>query len=267
MSPPYPASHDDVICFITKLYNDGCSPSTITTKMSAISYAHKMRNLPDPTSHFMVSKVLTGMRKTAPSADTRVPLTFTMLTNIISAIPSVGWSHFWATTYQAMLSLSFHAFLRPGEITDSPNNLQFQDITIHPNQKITITFHRFKHHVGEPYLIDILPGQLPSCPLLLLTKFLNIRGSLPGSLFCDASLKPISYSQYNNAFSAVKTLLQLPPALSPHSARIGAATHAASIGIPELIIQKMGRWSSDAYTKYIRVTSFSTQSVGYDRSK
>ena len=38
-----------------------------------------------------------------------------------------------------------------------------------------------------------------------------------------------------------------------HSFRIGAATSAVAAGIPEAQIILMGRWSSDAYKKYIRI--------------
>ena len=37
-----------------------------------------------------------------------------------------------------------------------------------------------------------------------------------------------------------------------HSFRIGAATAAAAAGVPAHTIKIMGRWSSDAYTLYIR---------------
>jgi hypothetical protein len=40
----------------------------------------------------------------------------------------------------------------------------------------------------------------------------------------------------------------------PHSFRIGAATEAKRFGIHDDVIKKWGRWTSDAYTKYIRFT-------------
>jgi hypothetical protein len=39
---------------------------------------------------------------------------------------------------------------------------------------------------------------------------------------------------------------------SSHSFRIGAATTAASAGIPDHLIKTLGRWSSNAYLLYIR---------------
>ena len=41
-----------------------------------------------------------------------------------------------------------------------------------------------------------------------------------------------------------------------HSLRIGAATHVAAQGYMDNQIKAMGRWKSDAYKKYIRISSF-----------
>lgn len=41
-----------------------------------------------------------------------------------------------------------------------------------------------------------------------------------------------------------------------HSFRIGEATHAASLGFSDQVIQKLGRWNSDAFKHYIRILSF-----------
>ena len=213
-----------------------------------------MRGVSDPTSHFLVGKIMTGIRKTSPSSDVRLPITLPILYSIIEAIPKVGWSNYMATAYQAMISLSFHAFLRPGEVTESVNILNYENITFRTGS-ITITFFRFKHHVGDPFSIEILQGETLICPIRLLGNFIKLRGTTPGPLFCRSSLKAISYSEYNKAFATIRTFLQLPGTITPHSARIGAATHAASMGTSEILIQKMGRWKSNAYLKYIRIST------------
>ena len=43
--------------------------------------------------------------------------------------------------------------------------------------------------------------------------------------------------------------------ISSHSLRIGAATAAAAAGIPHATIQVLGRWTSDAYKSYVRMTA------------
>ena len=45
------------------------------------------------------------------------------------------------------------------------------------------------------------------------------------------------------------------------SFRIGAATYAAKQGVPDDKITHWGRWKSDAFKKYIRITSL--ESISY----
>ena len=49
--------------------------------------------------------------------------------------------------------------------------------------------------------------------------------------------------------------------VSTHSFRIGAATAAAAAGYPRWAIQAMGRWSSDCYRQYIRITDNTISSM------
>ena len=44
------------------------------------------------------------------------------------------------------------------------------------------------------------------------------------------------------------------PGINTHSFRIGGASAAASAGIPNSTIQILGRWSSDSYRRYLRMS-------------
>ena len=43
--------------------------------------------------------------------------------------------------------------------------------------------------------------------------------------------------------------------INTHSFRIGGASAAAAAGVPYFVIQQLGRWSSDAFKRYIRLST------------
>lgn len=43
----------------------------------------------------------------------------------------------------------------------------------------------------------------------------------------------------------------MPEHFALHSGRIGGVTRLAAMGVAEAVIQKEGRWSSDAYKAYV----------------
>ena len=166
----------------------------------------------------------------------------------------MGWSYFNTTLFKAMLILSFHGFLRPGEMTNSVNSISFLNTTLSPSA-VTLKLLSYKHSKGKPAVLKIKPTNDQFCPLKSLAQYLLVRGSHKGNLFCDSRGKPIPYLWYNTMFRAVTSSAKLNPALRPHSARIGAATWAAMQGVPEDRIKRMGRWVSAAYGRYLRLPS------------
>ena len=49
--------------------------------------------------------------------------------------------------------------------------------------------------------------------------------------------------------------------LNTHSFRIGGASAAASAGVPDSVIQILGRWKSDAYRRYIWLSDTTVSDV------
>ena len=45
---------------------------------------------------------------------------------------------------------------------------------------------------------------------------------------------------------------RLGEGFSSHSLRIGLVTTAAASGVPDNVLQQLGRWSSSAYNGYVR---------------
>ncbi|MCP4262981.1 MAG: tyrosine-type recombinase/integrase [Planctomycetes bacterium] len=88
-----------------------------------------------------------------------------------------------------------------------------------------------------------------------LLNFMNVRGNQQGFLFCRPSGSPISYAEYREWFRVAASFLGFSQRLSPHSLRIGAATHAASTGMTDCAIRQAGRWASNSFVRYVRMPS------------
>ena len=70
-------------------------------------------------------------------------------------------------------------------------------------------------------------------------------------LFVTSRGKPVDLQIFGLILDHVCTITGLDR--SPHSLRIGGATSLIQRGIPDVIVQLLGRWNSDAYRSYIRL--------------
>ena len=90
---------------------------------------------------------------------------------------------------------------------------------------------------------------------MALANFLAVRGPLSGPLFCYTDGRPLTHQLLSSTVQSIVRLVGLPGNYSGHSFRIGAATTAASRGVPDHLIKTLGCWSSDAYQRYIRTSA------------
>jgi hypothetical protein len=161
----------------------------------------------------------------------------------------------------AMYLLAFHAFLRIGEITvnnsktHNPNLIQFHQISIHNDQAV-LTFSAFKHHHGPPVILAVQSQHSPCCPVSHLSQYISARGSSAGPLFQFPNGAPVSRNFFHQQLAMSLSWSNASSRfIRSHSFRIGAATAAAAAGHHDEAIQRMGRWKSSAFKKYIRIPS------------
>ena len=75
----FPASVPLIGTFIAHLLNTGLSPASVTSRMSAIAFFHKLFQFPDPTANFLIRRILLGAHKQLSHFDTRPPITIPIL--------------------------------------------------------------------------------------------------------------------------------------------------------------------------------------------
>jgi len=82
-------------------------------------------------------------------------------------------------------------------------------------------------------------------------------------LFCDEHGSCITVEQVRDEVKRLMRLIGRDPALyGAHSLRIGGATAALAAGVPPQLIRLMGRWSSDVYEIYTRLSIESALATG-----
>ncbi len=246
----FPLSIDHLSYFVMDLYNKGLSPFTITSKLSAVSYVHNIVGRPDPVASPIIKKLLYSLRKRHPRQDLRLPVTPQLLRDMLKSVKSMGFNFYEVCLFQCMFSLSFAAFLRPGEITGIQHHLQYHDVTVYQG-KIMVRFAHFKHS-GTPFVLTVPSEFMPFCPPALLLRFKRYRGARAGPLFIHQDGQPVSYSIYKAVFQNVISGLGLPGKYSPHSMRIGAATYAGALGFSDAQLRYFGRWRTSAGNDYVR---------------
>ena len=84
-----------------------------------------------------------------------------------------------------------------------------------------------------------------------------------GPLFCDARGVSFTTTQVRDAVRRCMAAVGRDPlAFGAHSLRIGGATAALSAGVTPAQIRMMGRWSSDVYEIYCRMSEAAALRVG-----
>ena len=115
--------------------------------------------------------------------------------------------------------------------------------------------YHFKHSNGRPHTILVKSRSPPFCPVVSLQSYLKYRGDSPGPLFTVSTGQPITRQQVVQALKRGLIFLGLSPILyKTHSFRIGAASYGVHQGLTDAQIRHLGRWKSDAFRAYIRLS-------------
>ncbi len=251
----------NIVClFVTYLHvYIQLGSATIATYLSAISFLHKINQMSDPCTNFVVHKLQQACAKrSSATSPGRLPITLPLLHKLLSALPLVQPILFRQILFKAMFLIAFHACCRVGELTKSGQAqhwLKLHDISF-ANQSVTVTSTSYKHcKPGYVPKITVHATGNQYCPVMALKAFLSIRGTQPGPLFCMSDNLPITRHMFCKVLNQCVSFLGLNSAqLTSHSFRIGRATLGLEQGLTIEQIRLMGRWHSDAFRKYLKPT-------------
>ena len=261
-----PISTPHLALFIAFLFDRNYAWSTVNTYISAISYSHKLFGCHDPSKVFFIIQMLKGYGKLNSNFDSRLPITRPILSRLLNVAGEIIHSRYELCLFRAMCSFAFHAFLRVGEMTltnSNSNILTIDSLTklVSTNNhvvSIKVTFLRYKHSDNQRPFTLIVQRQPNCCPVQILLDYLTLRGSTPGPIFILRGQAVTRKYFCDLLTGAIKRCGLNPSRYKGHSFRIGAASDAAERGLSDAQIRSMGRWKSNAFLSYIRLSSISS---------
>lgn len=268
-----PISKLSVALFIAALDLAGYAARTITTYMSAISYAHKLGGWPDPCDAFLIKKLLDAIQKKNTSTLPKLPITLNLLHEILDVVYN-SFPLYKATTYAALFSLAFHLCARVGELTMS-NGVKENIICVDQVKlgwkgdkpiRIIVEFQSYKHKKQDSQVVRTVPATGGKyCPVRLLVEYLKVRQQSQGFPVTQKP-KELFLSEKGSVMRSTEVMTVLRSCLhtlgrevqryGTHSFRIGSATQAAVQGASDAELRMLGRWRSNAFLTYIRPLSY-----------
>ena len=256
----YPPSEQTLMFFATSL-SKHISFKSIKVYLAAIQYhtilkgwSIKMNNMN------RLYYTLRGIRRVQGNTFTRPPRSpFTM--NLILKLHSSLYLHFSfldAHMIKAASLIAFFGLLRASEYLsknsrqyDSADTLLFNEINFDRTFS-HVTIH-IKKSKTDPFRqgcnIKVWAINQHYCPVRCLRLYHTLN-TFQGPLFQFQNGTYLT----RRALSHIIQLCLPQTNLNTHSFRIGGASAAFTAGVPETTIQTMGRWASDAYKLYLRLT-------------
>ena len=265
---------ETVVCrFVAHLHQAQLSLSSIRLYLSAIRFSQIAYDNGNPhlETFDRLHYVVRGVARTQPRSrcTSRLPITVEILQHLLRAWSSHS-SHYEAVMLWAACTLGFFAFLRAGEFIAGESNghsvLTPADVRVDSRENPSFLAITLRDSKTDPYGIGhvLYVGRTgsPICPVAAMLSFLAIRPPMAGPLFIHVDSSPLTRARLIAAVrSALESLGVDIARYSGHSFTIGAATAAAQVGLPDSLIQTLGRWRSSAYLRYIRTPRSSLLAV------
>ena len=189
----WPPSSHEILLYIAFLSLRNFSHKTVTLYLSAISFQCRFHSVLDPTKHFLVTKTLQGLKRTAKAKRVRLPITVELLQGTLTMLSAVCRDTYEATLFRSAFSLAFFGFFRVGEITSAGRNdgnlnkvLSIHDIrwALDGSPIVQLRFSK-ADQLGKGVSITLVKQiNIAICPVQALQAYLAVRPSVQGPLFC-----------------------------------------------------------------------------------
>ena len=253
---PYHTQHVELYVVYLKRYKN-ISVSHIHLHLSAIASHCKMHDLLDPTKSFGTGALLKAYQKTEKVKRVRLPISEELLNKICHNLGKVVHSKQDKYLFMLIYQFMFWFALRISEVTDTKHNLRSEHVKL-DSAKNTLTIHlqSYKFSKGATAKLEI-PCDQGSLLRTNYQKYMKTRSTNIEPFFIKKG-KPLKRSAVAAVLEKILGHIgEDPKQYGTHSLRIGRGTDLYQKGTAILNMKKFGRWSSNAYTKYIKPASIS----------
>lgn len=264
---PLPAAPATITGYLTALARAQAKVGTMSRRLSAIRFAHRLRELPDPTASARVVAVWEGIRRTHTTPPERAnPLMPPELFDVLDACPR---TRVWKTRPaesdlaglrdRALLLVGFCGALRRSELAA----LTVDAVSEHPNGLVIALPRSKTNQYGEETELVVLPRarHVEHCPVTALLTWYEAAGITDGPALrpvskgnraLDRALHPESV---NDLVRAAVARAGLDTArYSAHSLRAGFVTYAHLRGASDRAIAHQTRHRALASVgTYVRI--------------
>jgi hypothetical protein len=260
-----PAVERVLLMYVTYLHDQKLKYSTIKTYLSALRSMHVLQGFPNPLENcHRLQMALRSIQQASDAPIQKLPITVQLLCNI----RDVMGIHYNDKLMWAAMTLGLFGLLRAAEFTvtsssgfNSQIHMTLSDIKLELSSQCKYMIVHIKrsktckHSSGVNVKIGCTETKV--CALCAMVDFLACR-----TLFDSNPHEPLFL--YKNGISLSREILVFntrlyismiginPDRFTGHSFRVGGATSMAASGFTEWEIMMLGRWSSDAYLRYIK---------------
>ena len=236
-----PAQSETVAKFIDTQIEDYCI-STIRRRLCAITFAHRMNDLPNPGAHSSVYLALRRASRRKPRRPDQVRgLTISILQRLGAGCPATLAGHSDA----ALISVGYDTLCRSSEIAA----MRLEHIRRGANDTASILIPRSKaDYAGNGRIAHLSPATVER-----LDRWLEAAGIVEGPIFQGLHLgrpsgHPLQTCSIRRLVKRVARSAGLPEPvadrLSGHSMRVGAAQDMMVTGFDMLAIMQAGGWTT-----------------------
>ena len=264
-----PASELTILRFIASLSGRLTVPS-IRNYLSAVRNLHIVYGFSDPLSGLpRVPLVLKGIKHVQGDVrQVKTPITALVLLSMKLQLDFHKFDH---VMFLAACCLAFFGFLRCTEFTVPSAGFQ-NDVHLTPRDisvdkkpfpdSLVVKLKKSKtDQFKRGFSVVLARSDSQICPVPALLAYLHLRGPSQGPLFLFQNGTVLTRVKFSKLVCETVLAAGWSGNFTSHSFRVGTASTAASLGVPDYLIKALGRWNSNAYILYVKLSRHQVSTV------